>query len=105
MRLFIAIDLPTDVRNRLSEWSARYASSAAGYKWVNTANLHITMKFIGERPDSDVPGISQALGKVPFPAPVEIAVAGIGSFPNVLFAKVTTPESLVSLARGLEASL
>jgi 2'-5' RNA ligase len=105
MRLFVAIDLPSDVRAALAAWTNRHKPAAAGYKWVNADNLHITLKFIGERPDGDVAAISQALVKVAFPAPIELSVDGIGSFPNVLFANVIAPDALGALARDIEQCL
>lgn len=104
MRLFVAIDLPEDVRAKLAEFSARHAPAARGYKWVKAANLHLTIKFIGERPESEVAAISKTLGGVAFPAPIEIALEGIGSFPNVLFARVNAP-MLATLAAAIEQSL
>jgi 2'-5' RNA ligase len=105
MRLFVAIDLPTDVRAALAQWTSLNKPAAHGYKWVSADNLHVTLKFIGERPDSEVAAISQALVKVVFPAPIELSVDGVGSFPNVLFANVKAPDSLAALARDIEQCL
>jgi RNA 2',3'-cyclic 3'-phosphodiesterase len=105
MRLFVAIDLPTDVRVALANWISGNKPAAAGYKWVAAENLHVTLKFIGERPDIDIAPISQALGRTVFPAPIELEVSGVGSFPNVLFANVRAPETLSALARDIEQCL
>ncbi len=105
MRLFVAIDLPNDVRAALAAWTNQNQPAAAGYKWVSADNLHVTLKFIGERPDSDVAAISQALVKAVFPAPIALAVDGVGSFPNVLFANVRAPDALSALARDIEQCL
>ncbi len=102
MRLFAAVDLPSDVRASLERWTNRHRPAGAGYKWVAAANLHITLKFIGERPDAQVPAISQALARVNFPSPIEITVDGVGSFPNVLFANVQSTDALAALARDIE---
>src|ERR1017187_4458953 len=105
MRLFVAIDLPNDVRAAVARWTNLNKPAAAGYKWVSADNLHVTLKFIGERPDSDVAAISQVLVKVAFPAPIEMSVDGIGSFPNVLFANVIAADALAALARDIEQCL
>lgn len=117
MRLFVALDLPVDVRQRLGDSSAKHAPLSRAYKWVRPENLHITLKFIGEAEpgpaDAAVAGaapahpagIIDALTKVSFPAPVDIGIDGIGSFPNVLYAKLIAPDSLATLAAAIEATL
>jgi 2'-5' RNA ligase len=105
MRLFVAIDLPSDVRTALDKWTSLNKTAAAGYKWVSADNLHVTLKFVGERADIEVAAISQALVKVAFPAPIGLAVDGVGSFPNVLFANVRAPDALSALARDIEQCL
>ena len=46
MRLFVALDLPWEVRERLS----MLAGGLSGAKWVDPENYHITLRFIGETP-------------------------------------------------------
>ena len=48
MRLFVGLDLPEALRERL----AALYGSLAGARWSPPANLHLTLRFIGEvRPD------------------------------------------------------
>ncbi len=47
MRLFIAIELPSELRRRLAKLMNHYQNLIQG-KWVELANLHITFTFIGE---------------------------------------------------------
>ena len=49
MRLFTAIDLPADVRDRLDKLIARLRPLAR-INWSPPENLHITTKFIGQWP-------------------------------------------------------
>ena len=44
MRLFVALDLPWSLRERLTT----LASGMAGARWVSADNLHMTLRFIGE---------------------------------------------------------
>ena len=52
MRLFIAVDIPDDVRNNLS--SFRISDDTATVKWVDEKNIHITMKFLGDVDENKV---------------------------------------------------
>jgi 2'-5' RNA ligase len=70
MRLFTAIDLPDDVREHL----ARVAETLRGHpslkdvSWTKRENLHITLKFLGEMDDAQVPGLCRALGRLVVPS-------------------------------------
>jgi 2'-5' RNA ligase len=44
MRLFVALDLPWEVKEELNDLSC----SLAGARWVPTDNFHLTLRFIGE---------------------------------------------------------
>ncbi len=46
MRLFVALDLPHSLRERLS-WMA---GGLPGARWVPPENYHVTLRFIGELP-------------------------------------------------------
>jgi RNA 2',3'-cyclic 3'-phosphodiesterase len=49
-------------------------------KWVDTANMHITLKFFGETPEDRVQEISKALGSIITPKVFEIQCKGVGIF-------------------------
>jgi 2'-5' RNA ligase len=44
MRLFVALDLPWEVKEELSELSC----NIPGARWVPTDNFHLTLRFIGQ---------------------------------------------------------
>ncbi len=84
MRLFIAINFPPDLRQRL--WEAAEPLRSAGYpvRWVAPDGLHLTLKFLGEvkpaREPEIVAGIAAAVrGAKPFTLPV----GGFGAFPSL----------------------
>lgn len=109
MRLFTAIDLPEDVRDRLAALIGRLRPSAR-LKWSVATNLHITTKFIGEWPADRLPELVAALRGVPDRAPVDIAIRGLGWFPNpraprVFWAGVEAGPALEGLARGTDQAL
>jgi 2'-5' RNA ligase len=53
MRLFIAVDLPEQVKDYISQ-IAQPLRAIPGIKPVNKENIHITMKFLGEVEESTV---------------------------------------------------
>ena len=75
-RLFVALPLPGAVRRQLE--GVRDASE--GVAWIASANLHLTMRFLGEVPDDRMSSLEATLARVrvePFILPVE----GAGVFP------------------------
>jgi len=106
MRLFTAIDIPEEVRKNLHALVARLRP-AAKISWSAPEKLHITTKFIGEWPENRIEEIKAALKTVGSPGPIEIAIGGLGWFPNprsprVLWAGVESGPSLETLARATE---
>jgi 2'-5' RNA ligase len=85
MRLFTAIELPRDVRNHLKDVKAQLISHAIGIdaavSWVQDENLHVTLKFVGEIADADVPRLTDALSHVDVPT-MRLAVCGMLLFPQ-----------------------
>lgn len=106
MRLFAAIDIPDDIKAALDAFQRRLRSTAK-LSWSPVANLHITTKFIGEWPEARMEEMTRALAGVPVAGPIEIAVKGIGWFPNqrkprVFWAGVDGGEPLRALARATD---
>ncbi len=61
LRLFVALPLPADTRERLVAWQHRALAGAEEARLVEPANLHVTLAFLGARPVGDVAGIVAAL--------------------------------------------
>ncbi len=57
MRLFVALDLPRAVRDRLAD----LGEGLAGVRWVPPENYHLTLRFIGEVPAHQAEEIDLAL--------------------------------------------
>ncbi|HEY1758836.1 MAG TPA: RNA 2',3'-cyclic phosphodiesterase [Bryobacteraceae bacterium] len=109
MRLFTAIDIPTEITSRLTALVDRLRSLAK-LSWSPTEHLHVTTKFIGEWPETRLIEVERALSSVPCPGPIEIAVRGLGWFPNhrdprVFWAGVESGPGLRKLAQETEKSL
>lgn len=106
MRLFVAVDLPYEVRRNL-ELLLQLLRPKADLQWSPLSNLHVTTKFIGEWPESDLDILKQALSEIPPPGEFRVDIQGLGWFPNernprVFWAGVHGGESLPRLARATE---
>ena len=81
MRLFVALDIPDEIREHITrfvEGLQRYAPDA---NWVKPASYHVTLKFIGEKSPAEVEQLKRILAGISNP-PVNIAFRGFGFFPN-----------------------
>ena len=85
MRLFVAIELSDQVRAGLvrvrDELKARLAAEGRSISWVKVENLHVTMKFLGDVPETRVKELCDALGSVERTGAVELAGAKIHCLP------------------------
>jgi 2'-5' RNA ligase len=103
MRLFTAIDIPEAVRETLRALIDRLRPTAK-LSWSPVENLHVTTKFVGEWPEPRLNELKRALAEIPKTGPVDIAVRGVGWFPNprnprVFWAGIEGSPSLGELAR------
>jgi 2'-5' RNA ligase len=95
IRAFVALELePMSVRRfaRIAE-HLRMASGAPSAKWTPTANMHLTLKFLGEVSTETAVAIGQALatlaeGRV---APT-LGALKVGAFPSIAEARVVVVE-------------
>ncbi len=82
MRLFIAVDVSDDVRETLKPVLSTL-SRYRGVKAVEPENVHVTLLFLGEVPESRVGVISDRLSRVAENfEPFRVKLGNIGFFPN-----------------------
>ncbi len=60
VRLFVALDLPGEVRERIAAWGERELRDPA-LRPVAAENLHVTLAFLGHRDEAEVESISAAV--------------------------------------------
>jgi 2'-5' RNA ligase len=114
VRSFVAINLPDDVREALQRVAEEQRASMPerGIRWSRVSGIHLTLKFLGDVAESDLPAIKAALVQccvdhVPF----SFTVGGMGCFPNVKRPRVlwvgVTDETgkLVTLQRDVDRHL
>jgi RNA 2',3'-cyclic 3'-phosphodiesterase len=82
VRLFVALELPEQVRMALNDLIARLKLECPKARWVRPEGMHITLKFIGEADASKLDAIGAALATVHSSAPMEMDLRGVGFFPN-----------------------
>src|SRR4051812_20957579 len=84
LRTFIALDLGKPLRDRLVALQQNLSRAGAGeVKWVEANNLHLTLLFLGEVDERDVPPLCRAVSDVAKTLPAfPLVVAGTGCFPN-----------------------
>jgi 2'-5' RNA ligase len=105
MRCFLAFPLAPSVREYAATVEAAIRGEGVRGKWVRTANLHLTVLFVGEARDAVIPSLSAALRAVcAGVAPLSLRVGGPSLFgppPRVLFLEChdRSTDQYTSLAR------
>lgn len=87
MRLFVALDIDEEIRGRIARFVEGVEGFAPEARWVKPESLHVTLKFIGEQPDTAVSRLQEALRMVKAEA-IEIHFCGYGFFPTAKSARV-----------------
>jgi len=89
LRCFIAIDIPEPIKKEIGELVDILIKYDADVKWVTAANLHLTLKFLGDTPETAIPQIQKALSTVVSSyKPFCIKIRGTGVFPNHKYPRV-----------------
>jgi 2'-5' RNA ligase len=89
VRLFLAINLPPEVRREIEAATASLRECAPDIAWVAEARLHLTLKFLGEQPEERVAEIQDAMAAVASRhREIMMTLAGVGAFPNFRRARV-----------------
>jgi 2'-5' RNA ligase len=84
MRTFIAIELPEQIKDSLAKLQEELKSSGADVKWVEPRNIHLTLKFLGERDDKKVKRITEILEEVALNhRTFQAKIDSLGGFPNL----------------------
>ena len=84
MRLFVSIDLPDRLADAVADVQERFAE-AEGLRFVDPAQAHLTLFFLGDTDPDRVSEIESALERAVATAevdPFELRVGGFGVFPS-----------------------
>ena len=104
-RLFVAIEPPPEIKAVL----LGAMGGIAGARWQGEAQLHLTLRFIGEVDRHQANDIAAALQALHHP-PFDIAVSGVGTFDtrglvHTLWAGVTPHDALTALHNKVNRTL
>jgi RNA 2',3'-cyclic 3'-phosphodiesterase len=81
MRLFVALDIDDSIRDKISRFMEDLCGFAPEARWVRPESLHVTLKFIGEKPPEVVDQIKSSLNTIHVDS-FEINIRGYGFFPT-----------------------
>ncbi len=109
MRLFIAFDIPGNLKEQLVDIQKKIKEGDAKIKWVKAENMHLTLKFLGEVAEEKVEDIKKKLGKLKFNK-FEVEVSEIGVFPSedyirVIWAGLKDDEAMKRLVKNIRGAL
>jgi len=83
MRIFIAINLPLQVREQIGLIKGALPFSSADIKWVEPDNYHLTLKFLGEVAPENIGAIKSRLSALSATInPITLGFDNLGFFPN-----------------------
>lgn len=108
MRLFVAINLPEDLREAVHEATGPLREDGLPARWVDPHDYHVTMKFIGEVRPEHRDAMAQMLRRtLSGYQPFELALEELGAFPSlrrprVIWLGVSATPQLRALKHDLE---
>ena len=80
VRAFVALELTGEIQDRLKEAQEKLHGCSARLTLVEPALIHITLKFLGEIAEKDLPRVSAALRSVSFsPFPVTVGAVTVNN--------------------------
>jgi len=111
-RCFIAIDFDPKVCQQIIQMQALFSQeSIHSIRWITADNLHLTLKFLGDTDQNNIPIIIEKMNQTSsiFP-PFEIKLNKTSVFPNwknprILWLGIEQSEKLQSLAKKIEKEM
>jgi RNA 2',3'-cyclic 3'-phosphodiesterase len=112
LRTFIAVEIPTHIQQAIQQKTEplRKSLGTGLVRWVQTHNVHLTLKFLGDVSPANVDILTQMLqAEADSTSVFEIQINGAGSFPSlrrprVLFVGIQASAGLEALYRGIESA-
>ena len=112
LRTFIALDVPSAVLDTIIRIQHRFKSLGLHASWVKPANIHLTLKFLGNTDPDRIPGIQNKLIEtLTSSTPFQLSLDSVGVFPNTKNPRVLwvglkdEEETLIRLQASVENAL
>ncbi len=110
IRLFIALKIPDDVKNKLIQICNDLTQTPELFRWEKPEKIHLTLKFIGEVEEELVSSIAKEISFVEEYNSFNFNVTKFGFFfrfgePKILWAGLKTDESIYSLVEEINKRL
>lgn len=89
MRVFLAVEIDEKLLDKISKVQKELMKCEAPVKYVETENLHCTLKFFGEIDDDKLDEIIRSIeDKIKNHRPFKVNIRKIGVFPNEKYIRV-----------------
>ena len=112
IRTFVAIELSAELKSTVEQLLKQAYRTSDDYRWSDSEQLHLTLNFLGDVRDREIPTICSRLkAEVEKHRSFEFSLRGLGAFPRfdrprVVWAGVGEGETqLETLQAGLEQVL
>ncbi|OLC98845.1 MAG: RNA 2',3'-cyclic phosphodiesterase [Acidobacteria bacterium] len=110
MRLFVALEIPSAVRENLAAFLDSLRGISKEPRWVRPGNLHVTLKFLGEVEEAKVAAIRNALKEMRCEQAIKLNFRCLGFFPNekhprVFWAGIEASANLKILATDIDGAM
>lgn len=107
MRLFIAFDIPDEIKSHFLELQKQLSTDSA--RLVFPSDFHLTLKFLGEVPENKVEKIKEFLSKIKFDS-FAAKLDGTGVFPseqriNVFWAGIGPADKITAVQKAIDYAL
>lgn len=89
IRTFIAIKIPAAVQEKLGGIQDKLRKADAQVSWVKPDSIHLTLKFLGDVEEAQIPAILEAMqASAKTVKPFQLQIGYAGAFPNMSFPRV-----------------
>ncbi|HJJ85273.1 MAG TPA: RNA 2',3'-cyclic phosphodiesterase [Methanocorpusculum sp.] len=106
VRAFIAVEPSAEIRNEISA-AGQELRGAGRLSFVSPNLMHITLKFLGEVPESQIPKITASLDGISA-SPYTLQASGISTFgrpPRVIKAEIHDSGATAALSADVESRM
>jgi len=109
MRLFIAIEIPEDIKDYIAKIQESIDNTTNKIRFVNKNQIHLTLKFLGEVQPNNLENVKTSLKKIIF-NPFSAHLDKIGVFPNenyirVVWIGLNPEEPILELQNNIDKNL